>query len=77
MGAQDSVKLRSVIKLLEKNGYKFMRQNGSHMTFKKPGVADIITLAKHGKEIKTYAAKTVMFALGLSLEDFLKEIKKL
>ena len=77
MGALDSVKLRSVIKLLNAYGYKLQRQSGSHITFSKPGVPEIITIAKHGKEIKTYSAKDVMIALQLSPKEFIEKLKKI
>lgn len=77
MGALDTVKLKSIIKLLKLYGYELQRQSGSHMTFSKPGVPGIITIAKHGKEIKTYSAKDVMIALQLTPKEFLDKLKKI
>lgn len=77
MGAFDTVKLKSVIKLLKRYGYEMQRQSGSHMTFSKPGIPQIITIAKHGKEIKAYSAKDVMIALQLTPKAFLDKLKKL
>ena len=76
MGALDSVKLSALLKLLKANGYILQRQSGSHMTFKKIGVPAIITIAKHGKEVKTYSVKDVMYALGLTPKEFLALLKK-
>lgn len=76
MGADDSVKFSKVIKLLAKYGFKQDRQNGSHITYTKPGCPDIITLAVHKKEIKAYAVKQICQVLGLTKKDFHKELKK-
>lgn len=76
MGAFDTVKFKSLVKLMLANGFIQKSQSGSHITFKKPGLDEIITLAKHGKEVPTYSAKDVMRALGLTPKEFLREIKK-
>lgn len=42
------MKVREIIKKLEKDGWELRSQKGSHMVFKKNGVTDLITLPNHG-----------------------------
>jgi predicted RNA binding protein YcfA (HicA-like mRNA interferase family) len=39
------LKVKEVIKRLEAEGWRFDRQNSSHRTYKKIGVADIVTVS--------------------------------
>ncbi|MGA2186808.1 MAG: type II toxin-antitoxin system HicA family toxin [Bryobacteraceae bacterium] len=44
-----TMKVRDVIRLLESNGWRFARQNGTnHRQFVKPGVAKTITVVGEG-----------------------------
>ncbi len=46
------MKVRDVIKRLEADGWIFNRQKGSHRTFKKAGVAEIVTVSgTDGKDV--------------------------
>lgn len=46
------MKVRDVIRKLESEGWIFNRQKGSHRTFKKAGVAEIVTVSgTDGKDV--------------------------
>lgn len=77
MSADDNVKFSKVVKLLAQHGFKLARQKGSHQIFTKPDCKDIITLAPHSKEIKSYALKQVCLVLNFSKSELLKKIKDL
>ena len=76
MGALDTIKLRSFLKLLEAYGFKKAGQKGSHIRFTKQGINRPIIVAAHGKEIKLYLAKEAAKAIGLSPQQLLNELKK-
>ena len=42
------MKVRDIIKKLETDGWVLRSQKGSHMVYKKSGVAELITLPNHG-----------------------------
>ncbi len=44
------MKSRELIKLLERNGFVFIRQTGSHAIYKKPG-NQIVVVPIHSKDI--------------------------
>ncbi len=44
------MKAKELIKQIEANRWVLVRQNGSHKTFKKEGIADIITIPDHGNK---------------------------
>ncbi|MDQ6842765.1 MAG: type II toxin-antitoxin system HicA family toxin [Bacteroidota bacterium] len=44
------MKAQQVIKLIEKNGWLFERQAGSHKIFKHPTKKGIVVIPDHGKE---------------------------
>lgn len=76
MGELDTIKLDKVVRLIKKHGYTLRGIKGSHHIFIKPQWPKIV-IPKHEKEIKHYIAAQIMDILGLSKEEFLKEIKKL
>jgi predicted RNA binding protein YcfA (HicA-like mRNA interferase family) len=60
------MKVKEVIKKLESVGWVFARQKGSHKTFKKTGVAELITVADHGtnEDMKTGTLKAIRKTAG-------------
>ena len=47
------MKARELVKLIEEAGWVFVRQNGSHMIFEKPGENRHIVIPNHGsKDLK-------------------------
>lgn len=54
-----------VIKLLEKNDWVLQRSAGSHHTFKKEGVAHIITVPHPRKDVPKGLLSTILKQAGL------------
>ncbi|MEZ0484297.1 type II toxin-antitoxin system HicA family toxin [Fibrella aquatica] len=44
------MKATEVIKLIEKQGWYFVRQRGSHKVFKHHDLSNIISIPEHGKD---------------------------
>lgn len=62
------MKAREAIKLLEANGWKAVRQKGSHRVFKHPNVKEIITLPIHsGVDLKPGLLNSIVKIAGLKL----------
>ena len=53
------MKPRELIKLLNKNGYVFVRQSGSHAIYKKPS-KKIIVVPIHSKDIPTGTLRSIL-----------------
>ncbi len=51
------MKVREVIKLIEEDGWRLVRQRGSHRQFKHPAKLGLVTVA--GQPSKTLAPKTL------------------
>lgn len=59
---------RELIRLLEKEGYVFARQSGSHAIYKKTG-SKIIVVPIHSKDIPTGTLKGILIDAGLINKD--------
>ena len=64
------MKPKEVIRVLEKLGFEFYRQKGSHRIYVK-GEAQI-TVPFHNKDLKTGTLHNIAKATGLTIEDFRK-----
>tara|TARA_R110002111_G_scaffold248087_1_gene311518 strand:+ start:561 stop:740 length:180 start_codon:yes stop_codon:yes gene_type:complete len=58
------LKAKELIKLLEKDGFVFVRQSGSHAIFKKSG-NKIIVVPIHSKDIPTGTLNGILKDAGL------------
>ena len=76
MGAQDTVKVSKIQKLLKAYGSQKSRQHGSHIAFTKQGIARPLILPLHGKEIPFYITKEIAKLLNMTKKDFLKALNK-
>jgi len=66
MGAVIPMKVREVIHLLEKHGWKEMRSKGSHRHFKHPDQRYVITVpGNEGKELATGTLNAILKKAGL------------
>ena len=59
-----------VVAVLEKAGYVFLRQRGSHMVYGHPETKSIIVVPRH-KEIKRGILRGIIREAGLTREEFL------
>jgi predicted RNA binding protein YcfA (HicA-like mRNA interferase family) len=68
-----SLKSKEVIKVLEKLGFVFVRQKGSHRIYVKGSIG--ITIPYHTKDLKKGTLKAIIKQVGLSVEEFLKLLR--
>ena len=60
------MKVREVVQLLERNGWKEMRSKGSHRHFKHPSRASLVTVpGNDGKELATGTLNAILKKAGL------------
>lgn len=64
------VKPREIIAALEKAGFYFARQKGSHRLYKKDRFR--VTIAYHNKDMRPKTLKHVIEQSGLTLEEFIR-----
>jgi predicted RNA binding protein YcfA (HicA-like mRNA interferase family) len=60
------VKAKEIIKMIEQDGWYFIRQTGSHKIFKHPTKQGIVVIPAHGKEdIKKGTLNSILKQAGL------------
>ena len=60
------MKAKVLIKLIEKDGWSFVRQTGSHKIFKHSTKPGIVVIPEHGKEdIKSGTLNSILKQAGL------------
>ena len=65
-----SFKPRQIIKVLEKEGFRFIRQKGSHRLYRKGSIR--VTVPYHGKDIKPGTLKSILKQAGIAKEELEK-----
>jgi len=63
------IKPRDAIKALERAGFVFMRQKGSHKLYMKENSS--VTISYHNKNMKPKTLRSVIKQSGLELEEFI------
>ena len=60
------MKAKQLVKLIEAEGWYFVRQKGSHMIFEKEGETDHIVIPNHGsKDVKKPIVLSILKKVGL------------
>jgi predicted RNA binding protein YcfA (HicA-like mRNA interferase family) len=60
------MKAQEIIRILEQDGWKLVRQKGSHMQFKHPSKPGITTVPYHGsKDLAKYNVESILKQAGL------------
>ena len=71
------LKVRVVINILEKAGFKKWRQKGGHVTFYRKKDNRCLTVSVHfGKDVPTGTLRAIISQAGLTVEEFLNLRKK-
>lgn len=70
MAKLPSFKPKEIIRVLERNGFDFIRQKGSHRIYKKDNIK--ITIPYHGKDLRKSTLFAIIKESGLNIEKFLK-----
>jgi len=64
------LKPKQVVRILEKAGFKFVRQKGSHRIYVKERVG--VTLAYHNKDLRRGTLKAIIKQSRMTVEEFLQ-----
>ena len=56
---------KEMIKLLEKNGFRFIRANGSHRLYKNPATEKTVTIPFHSKTLARGTEEQILKQAGL------------
>ena len=56
---------RDMVRLLERNGFKFLRSNGSHQTYRNDETNKQVVVPMHAKDLKTGTEKQILKMAGL------------
>jgi len=70
-----SLKPREVAKILEKIGFNFIRQKGSHRIYIKGKIGIIIPW--HSKDLKTGTLRHIIKQTGLTKQEFFRTFKNI
>ena len=62
-----SYKPRQIIKVLEKTGFKFIRQKGSHKLYRKG--SNRVTIPYHNRDLKPGTLKSILKQAGITKEE--------
>jgi len=68
-----ALKPKEVIRVLEKAGFSFARQKGSHRIYVKENIG--VTIPFHNKDLKRGTLRHVIKQAGFTIEEFLKLLK--
>lgn len=66
------LKPEQVIKVIEKNGFRFVKQKGSHRKYKRDGKTVIIPMHY---ELAIGTLTSILEQAGISLDDLMAQIK--
>jgi predicted RNA binding protein YcfA (HicA-like mRNA interferase family) len=72
MSRLPNVSAKEVINALERGGFEFQRQKGSHVTLRHPVTLRTTVVAVHSGEFPRWLLKKIIKDAGLSEEDFRK-----
>lgn len=67
-----ALKPRQVVKIIERAGFVFVRQKGSHRIYVKDSLGVIIPI--HNKDIRKGTLKSIIKQSGITLEEFVELI---
>lgn len=66
-----SLKAREVIAALEKAGFSFKRQTGSHVILYRPSLKRPLTIPLHSKDLPTGTLHAIIRQANLTIDEFL------
>ena len=63
------MKVRDVIRMIENDGWRHVRTNGSHRHYKHPSKPNVVTIPGHpGDDLPAGTLKSILKAAGLELK---------
>lgn len=75
MGRLTGFSASQVRKVAKSQGWRFERQRGSHMVFRREGSARNLTIPNH-RELKPGTLDSIIETMGLTVDEFLKLVRK-
>ena len=63
------------MRAFERDGWRFVRQRGSHMILKKTGVIPVISIPNH-REVSTYTLAREIRKSGLTVAQFIELLRR-
>ena len=66
-----SIRPQEVVRALERAGWAVARQKGSHVSLKKQGVAFLVTVPMHRREVPRGTLRAIIEDAGLTIDEFL------
>jgi len=72
MSKLPNVSGKDVVKKLEKIGFVFVRQAGSHMILRREKPPNMIITVPNHKKLNRGTFKNILCQVGISVEEFLK-----
>jgi len=73
MSKLPALKPKEVIRVLEKAGFSFIRQKGSHRIYIKDNIG--VTIPLHNRDLKKGTLRHIIKQANLTIEEFLKLLK--
>jgi len=67
---------KEVRKFLEKEGFQFIRQKGSHCFYRHPDGRVTLVPVHPGKDIKRSLLRTILGQIRMGRDEFFKKFKK-
>lgn len=69
MARLPALRPKQVVKVLEKAGFVFIRQKGSHRIYVKGAIG--ITVPMHNKDLKMPTLRSIIKQAGMTVEEFI------
>ena len=66
-----SVRPQEAVRALERAGWEVARQKGSHVSLKKEGVAFLVTVPMHRREVPRGTLRAIIEDAGPTIDEFL------
>jgi len=75
MGRLSGFSASQVRKVAESEGWRLVRQRGSHMVFRRDGSARNLTIPNH-RTLKPGTLDSIIETMGLTVDEFLAIVRK-
>lgn len=70
MSSRPSVKPRQVIKILNRKGFEYIRQSGSHASYRRDQPRATVTIPMHNRDIPLGTLRDILAGAGIDEDEF-------
>lgn len=74
MGRLAGVRGRDAVRVAEANEWHYLRNNGDHMVFSKPGSRQNLSIPDH-RELDPGTLRGIIRTMGMTVDEFLAALK--